>query len=179
MIMRGAAGDRGWLRLVILAAAAGVIAVLAVVVARPHAGSPAPAEASDGGSASGQAAEPVSFGFACDATAGDHCARLLADFGRRAELSAAQRSAAEPVADKATQVFVDSAAAGAESARRALSDAGFDAVARVARTDDLAAAGSVLAAVATGPACVVLLQDTAGIRGYIAGRLPDDGCLAA
>jgi hypothetical protein len=66
-------------------------------------------------------------------------------------------------------------------ARRSLAAAGFDDVTvRMARPDDPAPAGSVIYAVAVGPACVLLDQTEPGPPGdeQIVGKRPDGNCLA-
>lgn len=137
----------------------------------------------------------------------DYCDRYSRDVIRRLPLSEAQRADAESVRRRLIDVLprgrdgtpscdapqtvgpdgvrpeivcaVDLVPPGADEVRRALTAAGYtQAVVRQARADDPAPIGSVLVAVAVGPACILVHIHRASTQGVVGGRLPDGRCLA-
>jgi hypothetical protein len=185
MIMTGTGLRRWWLP------AGAVLAVLVVLGVVPALGSfsdpdpdPEPAGAASVSLSCGTADEPT-------------CARMIADFARRAPLTDTERRGSEAVSDRMSQVLSSAVSAArscepgdvgclvaptvpsADGVRRALAAAGFELpVARLARAGDLAPEGS-LVAVNAGAGCVVLIQDRDSQGGFIGGRLPGGGCLTA
>jgi hypothetical protein len=111
-----------------------------------------------------------------------YCGRLAVELARRAPLTAEQYQAAQSQLTNIQRVLADGGAdacnrnrnvpcsrileqarrpATAEEVRQRLTRAGYQGVvARVARADDPAPVGSVLHAVAVGPACLIGFQST-------------------
>lgn len=137
----------------------------------------------------------VSFGVGCRAGADDTCARVIADLGRRAPLSSSQRARAESDSERVLQALPPGEPAPScspqddvcrmlpappspQRIREALVAAGFaEVVVRIARADDPAPTGGVLAAVGADEACIIVSNAVGDVRGHIAGRLPGGTCL--
>ncbi|GAB2968191.1 hypothetical protein [Saccharothrix stipae] len=145
---------------------------------------------------------PRSGGFSCVA-AGDtgtrHCARIAEDITRRAPLDEAGRRRAEEVAaavQRTTSLLGSCPVAEAKCATsaprpptaddvtaltRELTAKGLTTTARLAAADDPAPTGSLLYAVDVEPGACVVGHLTAipggGAGHYVAGHLPEGGCL--
>jgi len=120
--------------------------------------------------------ERKSVSVACDA-ADPVCGRLIADIGRRRELTAADAERAQAGDTRILDLVTSAEQPG--DLRTALIGAGYpDPVVRIAGNDDIGPAGALLAAVAAGPACVVAIRAGDQQSSYVLGQYPDGTCLA-
>jgi hypothetical protein len=174
-------GSKRWAWVGAAAAVVLIAAVLAALPAMRHKDQPARLAATS---------ESLSGTVACT-SADTSCERRIADLSSRSVLTAADRKTAKDTLSRVVRAVSQAASACAEpggcsetapAVVQALKSAGYrDVAARVAAGgSDIAADGSLIAAVGVGPACVIVVQDRAGdMTGSYAGRLPDGSCLAA